>query len=188
MHTGEFTDLHKVLDHYVTPKAEAEPLPGTDQPYKTSIEDNQRQQIIDFMTKDLTDPRVAAEEYPFDRPILRSERQSGKGTPGRPEDFEAHMVGDVVKLTWTAPKGGAVDYVLIRDGRVIGLPTQPGFEDRGQTPWLRHRYRLVARNDAAASSRPVSAGAGLPTLELAGGVVILLGAGAFWLWRRKQAA
>jgi LPXTG-motif cell wall-anchored protein len=71
---------------------------------------------------------------------------------------------------------------------VIGLPTQPGFEDRGQTPWLRHRYRLIARNDAAASSRAVSAGAGMPSLELAGGVVILLGAGGFWLWRRKKAA
>ena len=188
MHTGEFTDLHKVLDHYVTPKAEAEPLPGTDQPYKTTIEDNQRQEIIDFLTNDLTDPRVAAEQYPFDRPILRSERQAGRGAPARPEDFKAQMAGDVVRLTWSAPKGGAEDYVLVRDGRVIGLPTETGFEDRGQTPWLRHRYRLVARNDAAASSRPVSAGAGLPSLELAGGAVMLLGAGGFWLGRRKRAA
>jgi cytochrome c peroxidase len=188
MHTGEFTDLHKVLDHYVTPKAEAEPLPGTDQPYKTTIEDNQRQEIIDFLANDLTDPRVAAEQFPFDRPILRSERQGGQGAPGRPEDFKAQMAGDVVRLTWTAPKGGAEDYVLVRDGRVIGLPTEPEFEDQGQTPWLRHRYRLVARSDAAASSQPASAGAGLPSLELAGGAVMLLGAGGFWLWRRKRAA
>ena len=156
MHTGEFTDLHRVLDHYVTPKAEADPLPGTDQPYKTTIEDNQRQQIIDFLVTDLTDPRVAAEQFPFDRPILRSERQPGQGgagqtAPGRPEDFKARFDGGVVKLTWSAPKTGAEDYVLIRDGRVIGLPTRPGFEDAGQTPWLRHRYRLVARNDAAAT-------------------------------------
>jgi hypothetical protein len=188
MHTGEFTDLHKVLDHYVNPKADAEPLPGTDQPYKIPIEDYQRQQIIDFLTNDLTDPRVAAEQYPFDRPILRSERQGGQGAPGRPERFKARMDGDVVKLSWSAPKNGALDYVLIRDGRVIGLPTQPGFEDRGQNPWLRHRYRLVARNDAAASSRPVSAGAGVPSLELGGGAVVLLGAAGFWLWRRKKKA
>jgi len=186
MHTGEFTDLHKVLDHYVTPKADADPLPGTDQPYKTTIEDSQRQDIIDFIVHDLTDPRVAAEQYPFDRPLLRSERQAGQTAPERPQDFKARFDGGVVRLTWTAPKGGAEDYVLVRDGRVIGLPTQPGFEDPGQTPWLRHRYRLVARNDAAASSRPVSAGAGAPTLELAGGAVILLGAGGLWLWRRKK--
>jgi hypothetical protein len=98
------------------------------------------------------------------------------------------MDGGVVKLTWTAPRGGAEDYVLIRDGRVIGLPTQTAFEDEGQTPWLRHRYRLVARNDAAASSRPVSAGAGFPTLELAVGVLLLAGAGGVWAWRRKRAA
>lgn len=188
MHTGEFTDLHKVLDHYVTPKAEAEPLPGTDQPYKTTIEDNQRREIIDFLVNDLTDPRVAAEQFPFDRPILRGERQAGQGAPGKPEDFKARFANGVVKLTWAAPKGGAEDYVLVRDGRVIGLPTEPGFEDAGQTPWLRHRYRLVARNDAAASSQPVSAGAGLPSVELAGGAVVLLGAGGVWLRRRKRAA
>ncbi len=74
----------------------------------------------------------------------------------------------------------------MRDGRVIGLPTQTAFEDLGQTRWLRHRYRLVARNEAAAASRPVSAGAGAPTLELAGGAVVALGAGGFWLWRRKK--
>ncbi|MGZ3368661.1 MAG: cytochrome-c peroxidase [Caulobacteraceae bacterium] len=188
MHTGEFTDLRKVLDHYVTPKADADPLPGTDQPYKTTIEDSQRQQIIDFLATDLTDPRVAAEQFPFDRPILRSERQAGQGTPGRPEDFKARFDGGVVKLTWRAPKSGAEDYVLIRDGRVIGLPTQTAFEDDGQTPWLRHRYRLVARNDAAAPSLPTSAGAGVPSLELAGGAVVLAAVGGFWLWRRKQAA
>jgi hypothetical protein len=77
--------------------------------------------------------------------------------------------------------------VLIRDGQVIGLPTQPGFEDRGQTPWMRHRYRLVARNDAAASSRPVSAGAGVPSLELAGGAVALAACGGVWAWRRRKA-
>ncbi|MGZ6010614.1 MAG: cytochrome-c peroxidase [Caulobacteraceae bacterium] len=188
MHTGEFTDLRKVLDHYVTPKADADPLPGTDQPYKTTIEDSQRQQIIDFLATDLTDPRVAAEQFPFDRPILRSERQAGQGTPGRPEDFKARFDGGVVKLTWRAPKSGAEDYVLIRDGRVIGLPTQTAFEDDGQTPWLRHRYRLVARNDAAAPSLPTSEGAGVPSLELAGGAVVLAAVGGFWLWRRKQAA
>jgi len=187
MHTGEFTDLHKVLDHYVTPKADAEPLPGTDQPYKTPIEDYQRQQIIDFLTTDLVDPRVAAEQYPFDRPILRSERQGGQGAPDRPRDFKARFEDGVVKLTWTAPKGGALDYVLVRDGRVIGLPTQPGFEDDGQTPWLRHRYRLVARNAAAAASRAVSAGAGMPTVELGGALILLVGVGGLRLWRRKRA-
>jgi LPXTG-motif cell wall-anchored protein len=45
----------------------------------------------------------------------------------------------------------------------------------------------VARNDAAASSRPAAAGAGIPSLELAGGAAILLGAAGFWAWRRRRA-
>ena len=94
----------------------------------------------------------------------------------------------MVKLTWTAPKGGAADYVLIRDGRVIGLPTQTAFEDDGQTPWLRHRYRLVARNDAAASSGAVSAGAGFPSVELTGVALVLVGAGVVWTLLRSRHA
>jgi hypothetical protein len=30
--------------------------------------------LLDFLSNGLTDPRVAAEEFPFDRPTLRSER------------------------------------------------------------------------------------------------------------------
>ena len=187
MHTGEFHTLRQVLDHYVTPKAEADPLPGTNEPYRTTIDDSVRQDMVDFLTNDLTDPRVAAEQYPFDRPILRSERGAGKSAPpGRPEAFKARFTGPgVVTLDWTAA-AGAEDYVLIRDGAVIGLPTETRFTDEGQTPWLRHRYQLVARGEVAASSRPVSAGAGLPSLELAGGAVVLMGAGAVYAVIRRR--
>ena len=188
MHTGEFHTLREVLDHYVTPKAEAAPLPGTDQPYRTTIDDSIRGQLVDFLTNDLTDPRAAAETFPFDRPTLRSERQAGKGPPGRPAAFKARFTKDgAVSLTWTPPPGGAADYVLIRDGEVIGLPTTASFADEGQTPWLRHRYRLVARDDTAASSRAVSAGAGVPSLELAGGAVVLAAAGiGYGVMRRRE--
>ena len=187
MHTGELRTMREVLDHYVTPKAEAAPLPGTDTPYRITLDDSVRQPMVEFIANYLTDPRVAAEQFPFDRPILRSERQGGQSAPGRPQDFKARMDGAVVKLTWTAPRGGAADYVLIRDGQVIGLPTRTAFEDDGQTPWLSHHYRLVARNDAAASSGAVSTGAGLPSLELAGAAAVLAGLGGLWAWRRSKA-
>jgi cytochrome c peroxidase len=185
MHTGEFHTLRQVLDHYVTPKAEADPLPGTNEPYRTTIDSSVRQDMVDFLTVSLTDPRVAAEQYPFDRPVLRSERGAGKGPPGRPEAFKARFTGGDVALEWKAA-AGAQDYVLIRDGAVIGLPTETRFVDSGQSPWLRHRYQLVARGDAAAASRPVSAGAGLPSLELAGGAVVLMGAGAVYALMKRR--
>jgi len=185
-HTGEFHTMREVLDHYVTPKADADPLPGTTQPYRTTIDDSQRQPMVDFIAEYLTDPRVAAEQFPFDRPVLRSERAAGKGPPGRPTSFTARFEhGDVV-LDWTAPQGQVADYVLTRDGEVIGLPTGTSFVDHGQNPWSLHRYRLVARDWTAASSGPASAGVGVPTLQIAGGAVILLGAAGFWAWRRKR--
>ena len=147
MHTGEFHTLRQVLDHYVTPKAEADPLPGTNEPYKTTIEDNQRQDIIDFLANDLTDPRVRRRAVPV-RPAgcCAASGQAGQARagPGRSGLQGPLRRPGVVMLTWSAPKSGAEDYVLVRDGRVIGLPTQAGF-DQGirQTLWLRHRYRLV---------------------------------------------
>ena len=189
MHTGEFTSLSQVVDHYVTPKADADPLPGTREPYKVPIGDYPKQVIIDFITTELTDPRVAAETFPFDRPTLRSERADGAAAaPGRPEAFTAHFSAPgVVSLSWKPPASGApTDYRLIRDGRVIAVPTTPGWSDPDQTPWLRHRYRLEARNDAGKASGAAGAGAGLPSLELAGGGVILLGAAGFWLARKRR--
>ena len=91
-----------------------------------------------------------------------------------------------MRLDWTAPQGEVADYVLIRDGQVIGLPTTPGFVDHGQNPWRWHSYRLVARNDAAQASRSITTGTGVPTLAMGGGAVMLIGAGGVWLWWRRK--
>ena len=70
--------------------------------------------------------------------------------------------------TGTPPPPGpaaTTDVVLIRDGRVIGIPTAPGFTDQGVSPWRLHVYRLTARNDAAETSGAVHAGARRPQLQ-----------------------
>jgi len=188
MHTGEFHTLAEVLNHYAAPKADADPMPGTGEKYNLPIEQSTRQQIIDFMTNGLTDPRVAKETFPFDRPILRSERAEGAKAPGRPTGFTARFTAPgVVTLDWK-PAAGASDYLLIRDGQVIGLPTTPGFVDAaGLSGWRLHVYRLTARGDAAEASAAVHAGAGVPSVELAGGGAVLAAAGVFWLLRRRRA-
>ncbi len=180
MHTGEFHSLSAVVDHYVTPKAEAAPLPGTTTPYKVAIDDLTRQRIIDFITEQLTDPRVAAETFPFDRPTLRSERADGQATaPGSPGAFKAaFMASGDMQLTWAAPPGGASDYLLVRDGEVIAVPTQPGFldqgpEGRGLSRWSLHLYKLVARNAGAKASPAAYAVIGAPVLGMVGGGLLL---------------
>jgi cytochrome c peroxidase len=188
MHTGEFHTLAEVLNHYAAPKAEADPMPGTNEKYNLPIEQSTREQIIDFLTNGLTDPRVARETFPFDRPVLRSERGEGQTAPARPDGFVARFTAPgVVTLDWK-PAMGASDYLLIRDGQVIGLPTTPGFvDDAGLGRWRRHSYRLTARNDAADASPAASAGAGVPTLALGGGgAAFVVGAGVLWAWRRRR--
>ncbi len=88
MHQGEFTSLADVLRFYAQ-------APGTQQ-----FTDNQdplippirvppqaQADIVAFLTTGLTDPRVAAETFPFDRPTLHSERTpnpllTGAGSTG----------------------------------------------------------------------------------------------------------
>ncbi len=186
MHTGEFHTLSEVLNHYAAPKAEADPMPGTGEKYNLPIETSTRQLIIAFITDGLTDPRVAKETFPFDRPILRSERAEGSKPPAKPASFSARFTPTgAVALDWK-PAEGASDYLLIRDGQVIGIPTAPGFVDEGLNPWSLHLYRLTARNDAAEASGAAHAGAGVPIAALAGGGAVLIAAGLFWK-RRKRA-
>ncbi|MDB5459460.1 MAG: hypothetical protein JWO72_1201 [Caulobacteraceae bacterium] len=189
MHTGQYHTLDEVLDEYARTKVDAEPLPGTNEPYALPLDITVRQQIKTFLTTGLVDPRVARETFPFDRPVLRSERAEGLKAPTRPQGFTARFTAPgVVTLDWK-PAPGASDYLLIRDGRVIGLPTAPGFvDDGGLGRWQWHSYRLVARNDAADASAAVHAGVGVPALPLAVAGAAAAGLGMWRLRRRKAKA
>ncbi len=75
MHTGQFTNLNQVLAFYRGPGA-----PGNvrDPLLPVAFPPNVNTQVVDFMQNALTDPRVANEEFPFDRPVLRSELSDGR--------------------------------------------------------------------------------------------------------------
>lgn len=84
MHTGSITDLPGVMAFYRGPGA-----PGNARSplLPTAFAPNVNNAVIDFMANALTDPRVANEEFPFDRPTLRSEMPTniahlGGGTAG----------------------------------------------------------------------------------------------------------
>ena len=70
MHTGQFVDLDQVLAFYRGPGA-----PGNVRSplLPVAFPPNVNPAVIDFIANGLTDPRVAAEIFPFDRPMLRSE-------------------------------------------------------------------------------------------------------------------
>ncbi len=71
MHNGQFTDLEDAIAHYRRPRSSdnADPLLREGLPIGRRLGT-----IADFLRNALTDPRVANETYPFDRPTLRSER------------------------------------------------------------------------------------------------------------------
>ena len=75
MHTGQFSSLAEAIEFYRNPAA----LPGVDElpgggAYNFAINPTNAADIRAFLQRALTDARVAAERFPFDRPRLASER------------------------------------------------------------------------------------------------------------------
>ncbi len=75
MHTGEFDNLGAAIGFYVTtlalPERDAIPDAGL---YTFNMSQVDENDIREFLTTALTDARVRDEQFPFDRPTLRSER------------------------------------------------------------------------------------------------------------------
>jgi len=188
MHTGTFRNLDEVLDVYAAPKAPADPMPTTGERYVMPMPAKARAAIKEFLTVGLTDPRVAAETFPFDRPRLRSERHpEDSQAPARVKNIDADRTGDDVHLRWQAPADdtGVVDYILERNGRVIALPTAERFVDGGRPWWGLYRYRLIAR-DSAANESPAVAIIVWPTTALLSPVAAVAAAASCLLWLRRR--
>lgn len=76
MHTGEFTNLGAAIRFYITTLAlpERDGIPGTGL-YTFNMSNLDESDLREFIATGLTDPRVRDETFPFDRPVLRSERE-----------------------------------------------------------------------------------------------------------------
>ena len=72
MHNGQFTSMQQVINFYANGGG---PNPQNRDPLLQALGLNggQRADLADFVANALTDPRVANEQFPFDRPTLRSE-------------------------------------------------------------------------------------------------------------------
>jgi len=117
-----------------------------------SSSENMRANVADFMANALTDPRVASESYPFDRPILASERQ---------DEIEGPLIIDVMTynvnvLNWTQERADLIAAtVLDRLPDVIGLQeaglfTLPDLESR-----LNEEYDIYGFSEADGNSNAI---------------------------------
>ncbi len=85
---GGMDSLADVVDHYIPAGGHVQFLDNIDPLVPPiAIAPGDRAPLVDFLRNGLTDPRVAAETFPFDRPSLRSERGgelelSGSGRAG----------------------------------------------------------------------------------------------------------
>jgi hypothetical protein len=75
MHNGRRSTLENVVDFYIGINGQVQ-FPANQDPLipPIAIPPGERLDLIEFLRNGLTDPRVAAETAPFDRPILLSER------------------------------------------------------------------------------------------------------------------
>ena len=75
MHTGEFATLGAAIRFYRDPAIlpDVDEIPGAGA-YSFSMSEQTAADLQSFLLLALTDPRVAAESFPFDRPRLASER------------------------------------------------------------------------------------------------------------------
>jgi cytochrome c peroxidase len=80
MHTGEFTNLGSAIRFYINTLAlpERDGIPGAGL-YTFNMSQIDESDLREFIAAALTDPRVRDEQFPFDRPVLRSERVAAPG-------------------------------------------------------------------------------------------------------------
>jgi cytochrome c peroxidase len=107
MHNGQFQNLNQVLGFYArAPGAPVQQVDNRD-PVMNAIvplPPNEAQNIVAFLSS-LTDPRVANQTFPFDRPLLFADR---------PADRSVNLGGGV------AGSGGVVPQIIVQAPTMIG--------------------------------------------------------------------
>ncbi|USN98273.1 MAG: hypothetical protein H6810_08800 [Phycisphaeraceae bacterium] len=135
MHTGALTTMEEVFDFYAGAGADGVANRNPFLPIDVTPDD--RASITDFMVNALTDPRVAAEAFPFDRPSLYSEwgdnpRIEPGGTAGsggitpRVIAISPPNVGNLdFKVGLADALGGATANVAVSDQAPVGGVVSP---------------------------------------------------------------
>ena len=105
MHNGVRTTLEEVVDFYLGVNGQVQ-FPLNQDPLIAGIAmpPGARIDLIEFLRNGLTDPRVAAETFPFDRPILHSEL----GDANRDGSVDLVDYGQF-EACFTGPDGGPAD-------------------------------------------------------------------------------
>lgn len=137
MHTGQFQTLTDVIRFYARAPGAAPQFPDNQDPLMQQVQVPPQAGglIQDFLTNGLTDPRVRNQTFPFDRPILTSERPErrattlGGGTPGS-GGVVARLVVDNPGLVGTLGFRAGVDGAVGGAGVHLALSHTPPVNGR----------------------------------------------------------
>jgi hypothetical protein len=124
MHDGRFTTLAQVVDFYDR-GGDFNP-PGSPAANPLNLTPLQKSQLVAFMSRPLTDPRVAAGVAPFDRPLLYSESArvpevltggvpGGSGGTPLPVAIEPALIGNPRFTIGVTDAAGGAAAVLVID-------------------------------------------------------------------------
>ncbi|MFN0112089.1 MAG: cytochrome c peroxidase [Blastocatellia bacterium] len=148
MHNGRFKTLEEVVDFY----DRGGDFPGATRGRLRVLRLNaqQKSDLVTFMKRPLTDPRVAAETYPFDRPMLYSESMRVPQITG----------------TGTAGAGGQIPQVIAIEPPLLGNPrfTVGVYAALGGA----QATLVIDKNDPGTGSIPANASFARVTLPLTG--------------------
>jgi cytochrome c peroxidase len=132
MHNGQFTTVGQVFGFYLNGGG---PFLDNKDPLLVPLQvpPQQANDLINFVTNALTDPRVAAGQFPFDRPVLAGDRipplgiQYGigtAGTGGRVPNVLAEVPANIgnpdFKVGVGNARGGALATLAVSPIRVVG--------------------------------------------------------------------
>jgi cytochrome c peroxidase len=92
MHTGSVATIADVFDVYAS-ETDFQANPNRSLFLPIVLSPFEEESITHFLTTALTDPRAAAEEFPFDRPRLYSEWATGEWSGGNPASLAGGVAG-----------------------------------------------------------------------------------------------
>jgi cytochrome c peroxidase len=108
MHGGQFSTLDQVVAFYAKAPTAPPMNPDNLDPAAAAIRLNPGQQaaVVAFLNGGLTDPRVANQQFPFDRPTLFTERPANRST--------------IITGGEVAGSGGVVPTIIAPDPAMVG--------------------------------------------------------------------
>ena len=111
-------------------------------------------------TYELTKGQAPARVMGSALPLYRSSNRqvpAASGTLPAPTGLKAVALSpSEIALSWTAADSSAVDYVVSRQGQIVGIVADPAWVDRGLSESSTQTYQVVARDAHGRTSSPAS--------------------------------